>query len=372
MSQPGSRPPTPEDAGPQDELPPGPDPRLAPARSAMALGGALSDSGTAGLEMQQSTGGDQLARMQAQMQMQMQAQIQVLATLLKGQQPTPSTVADENLPAADAVLPPSLSTIQTCREEATGQQPRLPPSVPVGPQSTAFVASYLTSAVDNQPVRDGRDVTGPQQMVTPTPAVVSAPSPPTLSGTEAATQPRPPVLPQPTQYGPPPQYTAPVLQPLSISTPTHPAAADGTPVSSSQSWPVQPCDRACSCSTLTSGRDEVPVFCGETPVSQGIQWSPGFPASSSQPGLPPPRLTSAWRVASIQDWVSFKARLWDQFRGIATAQHFYDMLAQARMAVGQGPLDFFRAVELAVQQGLRDYPQDIGNTEGLMQRIRVT
>jgi len=86
----------------------------------------------------------------------------------------------------------------------------------------------------------------------------------------------------------------------------------------------------------------------------------------------------AWSVlnspvfTSIQDWVSFKARLWDQFRGIATAQHFYDMLAQARMAVGQGPLDFFRAVELAVQQGLRDYPQDIGNTEGLMQRIRVT
>lgn len=312
MSQPGSRPPTPEDAGPQDELPPGPDPRLAPARSAMALGGALSDSGTAGLEMQQrqlaqlearlmdwlgAQVGDQLARMQAQMQMQMQAQIQVLATLLKGQQPTPSTVADENLPAADAVLPPSLSTIQTCREEATGQQPRLPPSVPVGPQSTAFVASYLTSAVDNQPVRDGRDVTGPQQMVTPTPAVVSAPSPPTLSGTEAATQPRPPVLPQPTQYGPPPQYTAPVLQPPVYQHSTHPAAADGTPVSSSQSWPVQPCDRACSCSTLTSGRDEVPVFCGETPASQGIQRSPGFPASSSQPGLPPPRLTSAWRVA---------------------------------------------------------------------------
>jgi len=50
--------------------------------------------------------GDQLARMQAQMQM--QAEIQALATLLKGQQPTPSNAAEENLPAADAMLPPSL------------------------------------------------------------------------------------------------------------------------------------------------------------------------------------------------------------------------------------------------------------------------
>ncbi|XP_037800361.1 CTTNBP2 N-terminal-like protein [Penaeus monodon] len=224
-----------EDAGPQDELPSGPGPRLAPARSAMASGGALSDSGTAvagGLEMQQrqlaqleawlidrlgAQVGDQLACMQAQMQMQMQAQIQALATLLKGQQPKPSNAAEEILPAVDAMLPPSLSTIQTCSEEATGQQPRLPPSVPVGPQPPAFVASYSTSAVDDQLVRDRRDVTGPQQMATPTPGVVSAPLPPTLSGTEAATQPRPPVLPQPTQYGPPPQYTVPVLKPT-IST----------------------------------------------------------------------------------------------------------------------------------------------------------
>ncbi|XP_037781078.1 extensin-like [Penaeus monodon] len=246
MSQPGSRPPTPEDAGPQDKLPPGPNPRLAPAQSAMASGGALSDSGTAsaaGLEMQQRQLAqlearlmdrlgvqvvDQLARMRTRMQMQMQAQIQPLATLLKGQQPMPSTAAEENLPAADAMLPPSLSTIQTCSEEATGQQPRLPPSVPVGPQTPAFVASYLTSAADNQPVRDRRDVTGPQQMATPTPAVVSAPPPPTLSGSEAATQPRPPVLPQPTQYGPPLQYTAPVLQPPVYQHSPHPAAADGT------------------------------------------------------------------------------------------------------------------------------------------------
>ncbi|XP_047478494.1 leucine-rich repeat extensin-like protein 5 [Penaeus chinensis] len=201
--------------------------------------------------------------MQAQMQMQMQAQIQALAILLKGQQPTPST-SEGILPAADTMLLP-LSTIQTCSKEATGQQPRPPPSVPGGPQPPAFVASNLTSVVDNQPVRDRRDNTGP-----PTPAVVSAPPPPTLSGTEAATQPRPPVLPQPTQYGPPSQYMAPVPQPPVYLHSTHPAAADGTPVSSSQSWSVQPCDHACLRSTLTSGRDEVPVFCGETPASQGM------------------------------------------------------------------------------------------------------
>lgn len=40
--------------------------------------------------------------------------------------------------------------------------------------------------------------------------------------------------------------------------------------------------------------------------------------------------------ASIKDWVSFKAQLLDQFWGMATAQHFHDMLAQVRMAVDQG------------------------------------
>jgi len=155
-----------------------------------------------------------------------------------------------------------------------------------------------------------------------------------------------------------------------------------------QSEPAQPCSHSCPRSTLASGRDEVPIFCGETPASQGIQRSQELESWISSIELSTRPATSeayirmarsrvsgyAWSVlnspvfASIQDWVSFKAQLRDQFRGVATAQHFYDMLGQARMAVGQGLLDFFRAVELAVQQGVRDYPQDIGNAEGLMQR----
>jgi len=132
----------------------------------------------------------------------------------------------------------------------------------------------------------------------------------------------------------------------------------------------------------------VPIFCGETPASLGIQLSQELESWISSIELSTRPATSeayirmarsrvsgyAWSVlnspvfASIQDWVSFKAQLRDQFRGVATAQHFYDILSQARMAVGQGPLDLFRSVELAVQQGVRDYSQDIGNAEGLMQR----
>jgi len=50
--------------------------------------------------------GDQLTRMQAQMQSQLQSQMQALATLLKSQQPTPSTAAEGMVTAAAATLPP--------------------------------------------------------------------------------------------------------------------------------------------------------------------------------------------------------------------------------------------------------------------------
>lgn len=46
------------------------------------------------------------------------------------------------------------------------------------------------------------------------------------------------------------------------------------------------------------------------------------------------------------------------------------MLAQARKVTGQSPLDFFfQAVEIAVMQGARDYPNDIRYTVDLVWSI---
>ncbi|ROT84516.1 hypothetical protein C7M84_022276 [Penaeus vannamei] len=269
--------------------------------------------------------------------------------------------------AAAATLPP-LSTLQPRSEEVAEQLPRLPPPVTVSTQHPAPVASYLAPLLGGQPDADAgdrRDTLGHQWVAAATsrePASSSAsglqPPPVMLSGSVPgpAANPQPSVLPQPTLQS---QLNRVVITVLALH------------------WPV--------------GRDEVPIFCGETPASQGIQRSQELeswissielstrPATSEAymawHGMARSRVSGyAWSVlispvfASIQDWVSFKAQLRDQFRGVATAQHFYDMLDQARVTVGQGPLDFFRSVELAVQQGVRDYSQDIGNAEGLMQR----
>ncbi|ROT61294.1 hypothetical protein C7M84_020936 [Penaeus vannamei] len=299
--------------------------------------------------------------------------------------------------AAAAMLPPS-STPQTRSEEVAEPPPRLPPPVTVSTQRPAPVASYLAPVLGGRPDADAgdrRDILGHQWVTAATsrePASSSAaglqPPPPMLLGSvpRLAAHPQPSVLPQSTQYGLHLQQATPVSQPPAHLHMAPPVAANCmSPYS--QSVPPQLFGHACPHSTLASGRDEVPVFCGETPASLGIQRSQELESLisrfelSTRPAISEAYIRMArsrvsgygWSVlnspvfASIQDWVSFKAQLRDQFRGVATAQHFYNMLGQARMAVGQEPLDFFRSVELAVQQGVRDYPQDIENAEGLMQ-----
>ncbi|ROT79063.1 hypothetical protein C7M84_002221 [Penaeus vannamei] len=277
------------------------------------------------------------------------------------------------------------------REEVAEQPPRLPPPVTVSTQRPAPVASYLAPVLGGQPDADAgdrRDTLGHQWVTTATsrePASSSAsglqPPPPMLSGSVPG-----PAAHPPTQYGPHLQQATPVSQP-----PAHLHMAPPVVVSCippySQSVPARQCDHTCPRSTLAIGRDELPIFCGEMPASQGIQRSQELESwissieLSTRPAISEAYIRMArsrvsryaWSVlnspvfANIQDWVSFQAQLQDQFRGVATAQHFYEMHGQARMVVGQGPLDLFRAVEPAVQQGVRDYPQDIGNAKGLMQ-----
>jgi len=153
---------------------------------------------------------------------------------------------------------------------------------------------------------------------------------------------QPSMLPQSTQYAPHLQHPTPVSQPPAHLHMAPPVAANCMPPYS-QSVPARQCDHTCPRSTLAIGRDEVPVFCGETPASQGIQRSQELESWISSIELSTRPATSeayirmarsrvsgyAWSVlnspvfASIQDWVSFKAQLRDQFRGVATAQHFY-------------------------------------------------
>lgn len=139
---------------------------------------------------------------------------------------------------------------------------------------------------------------------------------------------------------------------------------------------------------VLSGRDEIPVFYGETPASYGLQRNREVESFiSCVEMLTRPLTDEAFiRMArgrtrgyaqmvllgpqfqGITTWAEFKMALRSKFRGVSTSQQFYEMLAQTRMTPGQSPMDFFQAVEMAVMQGARDYPSDLGDLEGLMRR----
>ncbi|ROT81536.1 hypothetical protein C7M84_025301 [Penaeus vannamei] len=242
--------------------------------------------------------------------------------------------------AAAATLPP-LSTLQPRSEEVAEQPPRLPPPVTVSTQHPAPVASYLVPVLGGQPDADAgdrRDTLGHQWVAAATsrePASSSAaglqPPPPMLSGSipGPAAHPQPSVLPQPTQYGRTCSKLHRSQSPLPIYT-----------------WRLQ-----------QLGRDEVPVFCSETPASQGIQRSQELeswissiefsarPATEAYIRMARSRVSRyAWSVlnspvfTNIQDWVSFKAQLRDQFRGVAT-EFYGDLLPRAALVHSQlGPL----------------------------------
>ncbi|ROT74177.1 hypothetical protein C7M84_007329 [Penaeus vannamei] len=44
------------------------------------------------------------------------------------------------------------------------------------------------------------------------------------------------------------------------------------------------------------------------------------------------------------------------------------MLSQSKMIPGQSPLDYFQAVEMAILQGAKDYPYEVGDVEALLRR----
>jgi len=71
---------------------------------------------------------------------------------------------------------------------------------------------------------------------------------------------------------------------------------------------------------------------------------------------------------SLTSWQDFKVTLRAKFREVSTSEHFFEMLSQSKMIPGQSPLDYFQAVEMAILQGAKDYPYEVGDVEALLRR----
>ncbi|ROT73815.1 hypothetical protein C7M84_007725 [Penaeus vannamei] len=71
----------------------------------------------------------------------------------------------------------------------------------------------------------------------------------------------------------------------------------------------------------------------------------------------------------IREWAIFKTLLRRKFRGTCSSTDFFTILNECRMTSTQGPQDFFQQLEGIVYQGVRDYPDVVGNPEPLLKRL---
>ncbi|ROT72629.1 hypothetical protein C7M84_008990 [Penaeus vannamei] len=71
----------------------------------------------------------------------------------------------------------------------------------------------------------------------------------------------------------------------------------------------------------------------------------------------------------IREWAIFKTLLRRKFRGTCSSTDFFTILNECRMTTTQGPQDFFQQLEGIVYQGVRDYPDVVGNPEPLLKRL---
>jgi len=137
-----------------------------------------------------------------------------------------------------------------------------------------------------------------------------------------------------------------------------------------------------------SGRDEILVFYGETPALQALQRNREVEAWIStiemltQPATDEALIRMASGRArgyaqmallgpmfqSITSWQDFKVKLRANFMRVSKSKHFFEMLSQSKMIPGQSPLDYFQAVEMAILQGAKDYPYEVGDVEALLRR----
>jgi len=71
----------------------------------------------------------------------------------------------------------------------------------------------------------------------------------------------------------------------------------------------------------------------------------------------------------ITDWMIFKGKLREKFRGVCSPNDYFTLLYQHRMLPGQTPFDFYLNLQAAVLQGERDYPTAIGDPDLLARRV---
>lgn len=72
---------------------------------------------------------------------------------------------------------------------------------------------------------------------------------------------------------------------------------------------------------------------------------------------------------TIDDWDEFKVKLRLKFRGTCSSTDFYRLLYEHRMTAGQAPQDFYLILQAAVFQGVRDYPDVVGDPDELIRRV---
>ena len=72
--------------------------------------------------------------------------------------------------------------------------------------------------------------------------------------------------------------------------------------------------------------------------------------------------------ADIHTWSEFKARIKNKFRGTCTAAAFLNILATKKLQDRQSPADFHMEIESAVYAASQDFPDDLGNPQGLIRR----
>lgn len=275
--------------------------------------------------------------------------------------------------AAAAVLsssPPHQPAVSTSPALVSGPSPQ--PAVPTGAALPYGPPSYVATSVATA----SGALTQPSPVMTPTVPPSQAPAS--------------------TNQGPVPQPGAGLSWPLTSGQPIAPVPSCPTPpvptltyygATPYQFYGNSTTPQPPAPTTYIMSREEVPIFKGETPASKPLQRNQDIEAwiyaieNLTRPTDEMRIRTARGRARGfaqmliqspmfdhITTWNDFKAKLRMKFRGTCSSSHFYDMLSRSRMAPPQTPLDFYQQVEMAVFQGVRDFPNQIGDAEDLLRR----
>jgi len=136
-------------------------------------------------------------------------------------------------------------------------------------------------------------------------------------------------------------------------------------------------------------KESIPPFRGDTPAAQPLRRNQEVEAwirhieNVAKPATdatfisaarasckgPADLIVNSPMFDGIREWAIFKTLLRRKFRGTCSSTDFFTILNECRMTTTQGPQDFFQQLEGIVYQGVRDYPDVVGNPEPLLKRL---